>query len=136
MLIGKQVFLAFFLIAASCKAEDAIDFQRLLGEMVDRSRIAEFPQPEFICKQASSYNRRSETPGNPNWFAGGDFDQFYGSQLVEGRKEWIMLDVDGPGVVTRWWQTQYRSAGTIRVYLDRTSTRCPFSGRSVAERKR
>lgn len=121
MMIGKQIFLALVLVAASTKGEDAIDFQRLLGEMVDRSQIAEFPQPEFICRQASSYNRRSETPGSPNWFAGGDFDQFYGSQLVEGRKEWIMLDVDGPGVVTRWWQTQYHNAGMIRVYLDRDS---------------
>lgn len=90
----------------------------LLDDMLDRGKVAEFPQPEFVCKQASSYNRRSKTPGNADWFAGGDFDQFYGSTEVGGRKEWIMLDVGGPGVVTRWWLTQFHNAGTIRVYLD------------------
>jgi len=47
----------------------ATDLKRLLEDMLDRSRIAEFPQPEFVCKQASSYNRRSITPGNPDWLA-------------------------------------------------------------------
>jgi hypothetical protein len=99
-------------------AREAIDFKRLLEEMLDRSEIAEFPRPEFVCKQASSYNRLSKTPGNPDWFVGGDFCQFYGSNDVEGRKEWFMLDVEGPAVVTRWWLTQYRYEGTIRIYLD------------------
>ena len=90
----------------------------LLADMLDRAKIAEYPQPEFVCKQASSYNRRSKTPGNPDWFAGGDFDQFYGSCEVGGRKEWIMLDAEGPGAVTRWWVTQFHNAGTIRIYLD------------------
>lgn len=106
------------LFVVSGMAADTIDLERLLGEMADRSRIAEFPQPEFVCKQASSYNRKSETPANPDWFAGGDFDQFYGSQSVEVRKEWIMLDAEGPGAIVRWWQTQYKCAGKIRIYLD------------------
>jgi len=87
--------------------------------MLDRSLIAEYPEPAFVCRQASSYNRHSITPDRPDWFTGGDFDQFYGCDHVEGRKEWIMLDAAGPGVVTRWWQTQYRGTGTIRIYLDR-----------------
>lgn len=99
---------------------NAVSLTTLLEEMLDRSVVAEYPQPEFVCKQASSYNRRSKTPGTGQWFSGGDFDQFYGCDSVEGRKEWIMLDADGPGVITRWWQTQYRGAGTIRIYLDRS----------------
>jgi len=98
---------------------DRIDLAGLLEEMIDRSRIAEFPEPAFVCRQASSYNRHSVTPDRPDWFTGGDFDQFYGCDLVDGHKEWIMLDVAGPGIVTRWWQTQYRGKGTIRIYLDR-----------------
>lgn len=98
---------------------ERIDLVGLLTEMIDRSRIAEFPEPAFVCRQASSYNRHSVTPDRPDWFTGGDFDQFYGCDVVDGRKEWIMLDVPGPGVVTRWWQTQYRGAGTIRIYLDK-----------------
>jgi hypothetical protein len=29
-----------------------------------------------------------------------------------------MLDVEGPGAIVRWWITQYKFDGTIRVYLD------------------
>jgi len=104
--------------ASRAPAGETIHLVSLLEDMLDRTKIAEFPHPEFTCKQASSYNRRSKTPGNPDWFAGCDFDQFYGSVDVGGRKEWIMLDVDGPGVVTRWWLTQFNNAGTIRIYLD------------------
>ncbi len=107
----------FFVFSPALNAGQ-IDLGTLLEAMLDRSEIAEFPEPEFVCKQASSYNRRSSTPGTPDWFAGGDFDQFYGCERVDGRDEWIMLDVKGPGAVTRWWQTQYRGAGTIRIYLD------------------
>jgi arylsulfatase A-like enzyme len=98
------------IMTAAHAAEDhPIHLGSLLEDMLDRTKIAEFPQPEFICKQASSYNRRSKTPGNPDWFAGCDFDQFYGSTEVGGRKEWIMLDVDGPGVVTRWWLPSFKT---------------------------
>ncbi len=107
----------FFVFSPALNAGQ-IDLGTLLEAMLDRSEIAKFPEPEFVCKQASSYNRRSSTPGTPDWFAGGDFDQFYGCERVDGRDEWIMLDVKGPGAVTRWWQTQYRGAGTIRIYLD------------------
>lgn len=51
---------------------DGIDLADMLGKMLDRSTIAEFPEPEFICKQASSYNRKSRAPGNPDWFVGSD----------------------------------------------------------------
>lgn len=100
---------------------EPIEFGGLLKQMIDRARVAEFPDPEFVCRQASSYNRRSRTPGNAEWFAGHDFDQFYGSIEVEGRREWIMLDTEGPGVVTRWWLTQFHNVGTIRIYLDGAS---------------
>ena len=104
--------------ATRAVADVSVDLCSLLDDMLDRAKIAEFPQPEFVCKQASSYNRRSKAPGNADWFAGCDFDQFYGSTGVGGRKEWIMLDAAGPGVVTRWWLTQFHNAGTIRIYLD------------------
>jgi hypothetical protein len=107
--------------ANSVVSAEPIEFGRLLKQMLDRSRIAEFPEPEFVCRQASSYNRRSRTPGNADWFAGHDFDQFYGSIEVDGRREWVMLDADGPGAVTRWWLTQFHNAGTIRIYLDGAS---------------
>ena len=105
------------LLAGTARAvpDETVDFGKLLESMLDRTGIAEFPSPEFVCKQASSYNRRSKTPGNPDWFAGCDFDQFYGSIEMAGRKEWIMLDADGPGVVTRWWPMPFRESAEICV---------------------
>lgn len=117
-LVAASIVLGSLSFFPQTSHADRIDLGSLLEQMIDRRQIAEFPEPAFVCKQASSYNRHSVTPDRPDWFTGGDFDQFYGCDLVEGRKEWIMLDVAGPGVVTRWWQTQYRGAGTIRIYLD------------------
>ena len=47
-----------------------------------------------------------------------DSSFFYGYEEIDGRREWIMMDVSGPGVIVRWWITQYKFKGTIRVYLD------------------
>ncbi len=97
---------------------DPIDLERLLGDMLGRSRIAELPEPGFVCRQASSYDRRAREPGNADWFANSDSSHFVGCDEVDGRKEWILMDVDGPGAVVRWWTTQYRYTGTLRIYLD------------------
>ena len=95
-----------------------IDFGTLLEDMIDRTKIAEFPIPEFLCKQCSSYNRETVAVGKPGWFANADSSFFYGYEDVDGRREWIMMDVDGPGAVVRWWLTQQKFDGTIRIYLD------------------
>jgi len=95
-----------------------IDFAALLAEMLDRRRIAEFPDPAFVCRQAGSYNRKSKAPGAAGWFSGDDYSHFLRCEKVGDRREWVMLDVAGPGAVVRWWITQYKYDGTIRVYLD------------------
>ncbi|MCD6176111.1 MAG: hypothetical protein J7K65_10160, partial [Planctomycetes bacterium] len=74
-----HVLLVILMMAAvSCAAptspsldrqRDQINLSTLLDDMLDRSLIAEFPAVEFLCKQASSYDRASLTPGNPEWFA-------------------------------------------------------------------
>jgi len=40
--------------ATTAVGAEVIDFGGLLAQMLDRSRIAEFPEPAFVCKQASS----------------------------------------------------------------------------------
>ncbi len=100
---------------------EPITLEGLLEEMVDRSRIAEFPEPEFTCLQVSSYDRLSKTPGNAEWFANDDWSHFYGVEDVDGRREWVMMDEKGPGVVVRWWITGFKFGGVIRVYLDGAS---------------
>jgi len=50
--------------AAICSAQE-IDLNSLLRDMLDRTKIAEFPVPEFVCKQASSYSKATTT----HWYA-------------------------------------------------------------------
>ena len=97
---------------------EQINLGTLLSEMLDRTKIAEFPAPAFVCKQASSYNRVSVKPGQPTWYATGDCSHFIRCEKVGDRREWVMLDADGPGAIVRWWATQYKYDGTIRIYLD------------------
>ena len=118
----RKVFLVaafgvFFAVSQVCAAQQ-IDFGALLEDMIDRTQIAEFPSPEFLCKQCSSYNRESVAPDKPGWYANADSSFFYGYEDVDGRREWIMMNVDGPGAVVRWWLTQQKFEGTIRIYLD------------------
>lgn len=107
----------FVVFTQTCESRE-INLGTLLEEMVDRSRIAEFPDPEFQLKQCSSYNRETVAKGEPGWFANGDSSYFYGYEDRDGRREWIMMDVDGPGAVVRWWLTQQKFDGVVRIYLD------------------
>ncbi|MCP4450057.1 MAG: DUF2961 domain-containing protein, partial [Planctomycetes bacterium] len=111
------VLSSLIVIPHTCKAQE-ITLGALLEDMVDRAKIADFPNPEFLCKQCSSYNRETVGAGEPGWFANGDSSYFYGYEDRDGRREWVMMDVDGPGAVVRWWLTQQKFDGVVRIYLD------------------
>jgi len=115
LLLGGAVLL--------CAEEPAITVESLLKEMIDRDRIARWPQPEYTCRQASSYDRRSKTPADPNgWFANTDNMDGLGADLRwethQGRREAVMMDVEGPGCVVRFWSGGQVPKGRIRFYLD------------------
>jgi len=76
------LFMAFSQVAAA----QQINLGTLLEDMIDRTKIAEFPDPAFFCKQCSSYNREAVTAGKPGWFANADSSFFYGLDDVEGRR--------------------------------------------------
>ncbi|MEE9128877.1 MAG: glycoside hydrolase family 172 protein [Phycisphaerales bacterium] len=94
-----------------------VTFDSLLAEMIDRTALAEFPDPPYTCKQFSSYDRRSVAPNDPQaWFANGDRGQYLRYEERDGRREGVMMDADGPGVVVRIWSANPQ--GTLRIYLD------------------
>jgi hypothetical protein len=106
-------------------AEHTITLESLLHEMVDRDRMAIWPQPEYVSRQASSYDRRSKTPDDPEgWFANDDNSHFIRSEVNQGRREWVLLDAEGPGCVTRiWWGGMMPSPERrLRFYLDGAET--------------
>ncbi len=113
---------------APARAQEAVSLKSLLGDMVDRDRLAQFPSPAYICRQFSSYDRDTVAPDKPGWFANWDRSQFVRVEENDGRREYVMLDAAGPGAVVRFWGTwhgprkdgrmQPFTNGMLRVYLD------------------
>src|SRR6478736_1856425 len=109
-------------VLATGAAGGEVTLESLLKEMVNPDAVARWPQPEFICRQASSYDRSSIAPDQPGWFANTDQNQFVREERIDGRMEKVMLDVDGPGCLVRFWLTTDRTkGGVIRIYLDRAT---------------
>lgn len=116
--------LACLLVPAPSAAgaeEAAVTLEGLLKQMIDFDAVARWPDPPYTCRQASSYDRRSKTPGDPaGWFANNDWSQFIRSEETKGRREWVLMDAAGPGCVVRqWWGGKYPPKGAmLRFYLD------------------
>ncbi|GHT35122.1 hypothetical protein FACS189427_03740 [Planctomycetales bacterium] len=85
--------------------------------MLDRNAITRFPEPAFTCVQASSYDRASKSP-TEKWFANGDASQFIRDEMNGDRKEWVLMDAEGPGAIVRWWITSHHYKCICRIYLD------------------
>ena len=101
----------------------------LFEEMIDMSRLATFPNPAFRTIQFSSYDRRSDLPGGPNWFANSDgfggepipnFQAVLKAPNAEGVGEYLVADVAGPGAIVRVWTAAI--GGDIRMSLDGSDT--------------
>jgi hypothetical protein len=116
---------ALLWLASPAMAAEKVSIETLLNEMTDREALARFPSPAYKCAQASSYDRDSVTPDNHNaWMANADRSQFVRIEEKNGKKEYVMMDEEGPGAIVRFWGTwhgppnQPFSNGTLRVYLD------------------
>jgi hypothetical protein len=112
--------IAFILAFCGCTPK-AVTFESLLLEMADREALARFPSPEYTCRQFSSYDRATIAPDKPGWFANWDRSMFIRTETNSGRKEYVMMDTDGPGVIVRFWMTfagENCGKGILRIYLD------------------
>lgn len=109
-------------IGATVGFSAEITLESLLNEMIDRTAIAQFPDPMYTCKQASSYDRASVSPDQPGWFANGDASQFIREEMHGDRKEWVLMDENGPGAIVRWWITAPHYKAKFRIYLDGDET--------------
>lgn len=96
-----------------------VGLDALLEEMADRASVARWPEPFYTCRQASSYDRRRKGPDQPDWFANNDCSQFDQVLHDNGRKQYVLMDADGPGAIVRFWlTTSEKKAGCLRIYLD------------------
>jgi len=116
-----------FLIAggAMAAADDVVTTEKLLGQMTDMEELTTFPDPSYKTIQFSSYDRRSEGPYKPGWYANSDGfgrEPIPGFVRVEeepgddGVGTYVMAEVDGPGAIVRTWTAAI--GGTIQLFLD------------------
>jgi len=103
-----------------------ITFDSLLREMVDRDALIRFPDPAYTTRQASSYDPASVSPDKPQtWFANNDYNHFLrvdDSKRSPSGKEFVLLDVDGPGALVRLWSANPPDGATLRFYFDGSET--------------
>jgi len=102
-------------------AQKTISIESLLKEIVDRSELARYPDPVFTCRQFSSYDRATISKDEPGWFANSDRSMFLRIETNNGRREFVMMDTEGPGAIVRFWMTfagVNSGRGTLRIYID------------------
>jgi hypothetical protein len=97
-----------------------VSISSLLNEMVSFESATLYPT--YICRQQSSYDRRSVSPGNVSWFANDDGGGFIRTETNDGRTEKVLFEDNGPGVITRIWITTFNRNGTLRFYFDGAAT--------------
>jgi hypothetical protein len=113
------------LLFGACQTAPPITFGTLLDEIVERDERALYPEPYYTTRQFSSYDRASVAPGDPSWFANWDRSMFIREEERDGRREYVMMDVEGPGAVVRFWMTfagEKAGEGILRIYFDREET--------------
>lgn len=102
---------------SSSSGSNAISMRTLLDEMTNRANYARMPAPSYRCLQSSSYDRATTTPTDEaTWFANDDQNHYLRVEGRGGRKEWVMMEHEGPGAIVRIWSAN--PAGTLRVYVD------------------
>jgi len=105
------------LLCGSCGKSVSLD--DLIEEMCDRDRLSFFPEKEFKHLQFSSYNPASVSPDQEGWYENFDMSHFLRVETHLGRREFVLMDTEGPGAIVRWWMTFYRAQhGILRVYMD------------------
>lgn len=115
------IALAVFVLTSSCRNENVVTFRSLLREMTNPETLTRYPAPSYRLLQYSSYDRRSIHPDSAGWFANNDYTHFIREESYEGRREFVMLETDGPGSIVRWWMTfgnENALNSYIRVYID------------------
>ncbi|WP_425399618.1 glycoside hydrolase family 172 protein [Aeoliella sp.] len=124
----KRSFLAVglcFWLVAACSAGEKVTTGTIVAEMIDFDRLCEMPVESYKTLQFSSYDRRSNLPGGPEWISNADgfgnspippFVRTLKEPNDQGIGEYVMAEVEGPGAIVRTWTADIN--GSIRVYLD------------------
>jgi hypothetical protein len=120
LLVCGYIFFRFDVIHAQ-----TITLASLLEEMGSRDKLARFPSPAYKSLQASSYNRESVIKDAPGWFADSDGIGFIREEIKNGSTEWVVMEHEGPGAITKMWAPYFHWGGLddlegpiINIYID------------------
>ena len=100
---------------AACDAggvASEVTLRDLLASLTDLDHLTRAPSPSYTSRLTSSHDRASDDaqPGETAWFANQDWI------VPSAGEETTLLDVTGPGVITRIWSAN--PSGTLRLYVD------------------
>lgn len=101
-----------------------VSMESLLMEMPDNTNLARLPSPFYQSLEASSYNRASVSPEKKGWFADSDGTGYIKKDTVNGRTEYVIMEHQGPGCITRMWTPYFyydlnnHTGPKIRIYID------------------
>ena len=123
LLIGILAFaLSLWIESAPAWASNMpVTLESLLTEMIDREALARWPSPAYTAREFTSYDRASVSPDKPGWFANTDFGNYLRTEDNHGRKEYVMMDVDGPGAIVCIFKATTDPTAIVRVYLDNST---------------
>lgn len=113
-----------FVLNLATPAAEPVSLSSLLDEMTDPRAVSRLPDPPYASLQASSYNRASVHRDQPGWFADQDGLGFIRTEEREGRTEWVILEHEGPGCLTKMWTPFFyfgfneRTGPAVRIYVD------------------
>jgi hypothetical protein len=123
-----RVYLLLFIMPATAihvgctsNQKKVISITSLLKEMADREMLTRFPDPGYKLLQASSWDRTEANPKDTStWFNNKDYNNFIREEHLKGRTEYVIMEANGPGAITRWWIPQAAEMRfiTLRIYLD------------------
>lgn len=123
----KYLLFVLILLSGSILQAQTVTLDTLLTEMSNRESMTQYS--DYVCRQASSYDRNAKAADQPNWFANADTSQFIRQEKNNGRDEWVLLDAQGPGAIVRWWITAPHYKNNLYIYID-GSKEPVFSGNS------
>lgn len=89
--------------------------------------MAQWPDPSYRSLESTSYNRESTHRDAPGWFADSDGTGFIREESGPNGKEYVIMEHDGPGAITKMWTPFFyydfnnRKGPNIRIYLDGNS---------------
>jgi len=76
----KHFFLTFiyltWLLIPSNGNNQVISIESLLQEIINRDKLPQYPEPFYVNKQFSSYDRATVDPSEKSWFANWDRSMF------------------------------------------------------------